>query len=72
MTEAELLLGISEALEWGDWELKSRVGILTPAQMEWQLALQAPGIDVRVIRPADYDAALAVILRDTPPAEAFR
>jgi hypothetical protein len=104
MTEAELLIGISEALEWGDWtwmhirrsdgitqgdegfpdiiaakpgrilawELKSRIGPVTPAQMEWQLALQAPGVDVRVIRPADYDAALAVILRDALPAEAFR
>ena len=54
------------------WELKSRVGILTAAKMEWQLALQAPGVDVRVIRPVDYDYALDVVLWGQTPGEAFR
>lgn len=104
MTEAELLLGITQALElagwtWthiirsdgvtmGDsgfpdiiaakpgrilaWELKTKHGQLTPAQMQWQLALQVPFVDVRVIRPADYDLALRVIINGVDPVEAFR
>ena len=43
------------------WELKSATGYTTAPQRHWQAALQAvddPHLDMRVIRPADLDAAL--------------
>lgn len=97
MTEAELLQGITEALEiagwrWthirrsdgvtmGDsglpdiiavhptrglvlaWELKGARGTLSGEQVAWQHALGlASALDARVVRPADYDDAIATIL----------
>ena len=94
MTEAELLQGLAEALEFTGWtwthiirsdgvtqgrggipdllagrtdrpfllawELKGDKGQLTPDQVAWMLVMRVEGIDVRVIRPADYDKALEV------------
>lgn len=53
------------------WELKTERGIISGDQLAWMLALDGPGIDARIIRPAIYDAALEVILRGVPPARAF-
>lgn len=54
------------------WELKSDRGQLSTEQFAWQLGLEGiPGIDYRVIRPADYDRALSVILRGVDPMTAF-
>lgn len=97
MTEAELLAGITEALElsgwlWthirrsdgvtmGDaglpdviavhptrglvlaWELKSARGSATLDQAAWLAGFRrAQTVDARIVRPADYDDALAVIV----------
>lgn len=52
------------------WELKSENGQATPAQLRWLLALGGmTGMDVRVIRPRDYDTALHVILTDARPSQ---
>ena len=51
------------------WELKTASGQLTADQLRWQLeAGTVYGVDARVIRPVDYDAALEVILRHKSPA----
>lgn len=106
MTEAELLAGITEALELAGWtwthirrsdgitigrpglpdiiathdnralllawELKTTRGVVSVDQLRWLYALGTDErVDARIIRPADYDAALEVIIRGTPPAEAF-
>lgn len=52
------------------WELKSKHGVVMPDQMAWLLGLRGPQVDARIVRPADYDAALAVILRGVDPNEA--
>jgi hypothetical protein len=40
------------------WELKGPKGIVTPEQQEWLDALaKVSGVDVRVVRPADLEAA---------------
>lgn len=96
MTEAELLTGLTEALEiagwrWTHirrsdgitmgspglpdiiathpsrdvvlaWELKDRRGQPTPDQVAWVVSLRDRVVDARVIRPAEYDAALDIIL----------
>lgn len=55
------------------WELKTAKGQPTYDQLAWIRAMSpARDVDARVIRPADYDAALEVILRGASPAEAFR
>lgn len=60
------------------WELKTETGRLTVGQWAWigPLAVTAtvigsPMLDARVIRPADYDAALEYIVgkRDRMPAQ---
>jgi hypothetical protein len=106
MTEAELLAGITEALELGGWtwthirrsdgvtmgrpglpdiiathddralllawELKTARGPVSIDQLRWLYALGTDErVDARIVRPADYDAALAVIIQGTPPVEAF-
>jgi hypothetical protein len=55
------------------WELKSRSGRVSPDQLRWLFALgtAAPNVDARIIRPADYDQALEVLIRHTSPAAAF-
>lgn len=53
------------------WELKSKDGVVMPDQAAWLIALRVPSIDARIIRPADYDAALEVILRGRDPSEVF-
>lgn len=50
------------------WELKSDRGQLTPDQAGWLIGLRERAIDARVIRPADYDEALQVILGARDPA----
>jgi len=45
------------------WELKGNGGRPTGDQLAWIRGLEtAPGVDARVIWPADYDRALSVIL----------
>ena len=45
------------------WELKSDTGIVSPAQQEWLDAYrQVPGVDVRVVRPADLEEAYVALL----------
>lgn len=55
------------------WELKADHGQVSHDQLAWLLALGgvSPCVDVRTIRPADYDTALSVILTDVRPAQAF-
>jgi hypothetical protein len=53
------------------WELKSASGVVSPDQGAWLMALRNPHVDARVIRPADYDAALEVILNGRHPLETF-
>jgi hypothetical protein len=105
MSEAELLAGLTEALElcgwtWthirrsdgvtmGDsglpdiiacngptpivlaWELKSAFGQPSAEQLSWLLGFRVEGVDVRIIRPTDYDAALKVITGALHPRQAF-
>lgn len=54
------------------WELKSEHGQVSRDQLAWLFALGTvhPTVDVRVIRPADYDTALLVILTDLRPSQA--
>lgn len=52
------------------WELKSAHGQLTPDQLGWLIVLGSK-VDARVIRPADYDKALEVIIGGKSPDEAF-
>jgi hypothetical protein len=44
-------------------ELKAERGRLSPAQQEWLDAFQAANIEAHTWRPADFDAAAAVLLR---------
>jgi hypothetical protein len=44
------------------WELKSTRGVLTGDQAAWISGMFARHVDARVVRPDDYDEALAVIL----------
>lgn len=54
------------------WELKSQTGVVSGDQWGWLNVLRvAPGVDARVIRPSDYDAALSVIIGGKDPVEAF-
>lgn len=54
------------------WELKGPGGQLTHDQFGWLLALKgATGVDARVVRPADYDHALAVIIGGAYPRDVF-
>lgn len=53
------------------WELKSETGQLSTDQAGWLRAIRNACVDARVIRPADYDAALQVIIAHAPPIEAF-
>ena len=50
------------------WELKSATGQPTYEQVAWLRGLKAVrSVDARIIRPAEYDQALAIILRGDPP-----
>ena len=50
------------------WELKSEKGQPTYGQLAWLRGLQAVRrLDAQIIRPADYDRALSVILNADPP-----
>jgi hypothetical protein len=54
------------------WELKTRTGELSADQWRWYMGLaRVDGVDARIIRPGDYDAALAVILHRVHPSIAF-
>jgi len=54
------------------WELKAESGRLTAEQFRWAIALRgSPSIDVRVIRPSDYDQALEVIIRRRDPRDVW-
>lgn len=54
------------------WELKGPDGRISLEQFRWIAALRgAAGIDVRVIRPADYDRALDVIVRGHHPRDVW-
>lgn len=54
------------------WELKTEKGQASADQWAWLRALQpALCVDARIVRPADYDPALEVILQGRSPAEAF-
>jgi len=57
------------------WELKSRTGQLSTDQLRWHLAMRdfsaSLRVDVRVIRPDDYDRALEVIVRGSNPRDVF-
>ena len=54
------------------WELKSRTGQLSPEQWTWYVGLaKVDGVDARIIRPGDYDAALSVIIQHMHPSIAF-
>lgn len=46
------------------WEIKGDGGKVRPEQWAWIVALRTalPSLDVRIVRPVDYDAALAWIL----------
>lgn len=49
------------------WELKDRTGRVSPDQEAWLDALRGPAeVDARIVRPADYDEALAEILAARP------
>jgi hypothetical protein len=56
------------------WECKDDRGQLSEGQWWWLLALGSAvdRLDVRVVRPADYDAALRYIVAGTPMGEATR
>lgn len=55
------------------WELKGPTGRITPDQWRWMLALKgAAGVDVRVIKPDDYDRALDVIVRGRDPRDVWQ
>jgi hypothetical protein len=53
------------------WELKSQTGQATPEQHAWLHAFRAMNladrvthpVDVRLVRPSEYDAALMFVLR---------
>lgn len=54
------------------WELKSQKGTISPEQWRWMQALGASrDVDVRVIRPADYDLALEVIVHGRQPRDVW-
>lgn len=44
------------------WELKSRTGQPTYEQLAWVREMAGARVDARVLRPADYDDALRLIL----------
>lgn len=45
------------------WELKTDKGKVSPAQQEWLDAYaEVPGVDVRVVRPANLEEAYKVLL----------
>lgn len=45
------------------WECKSAKGVVKPAQQEWLDALAlVPGVDVRVVRPADLERAYMALV----------
>lgn len=49
------------------WELKDATRQATPDQAAWLTGMAARPIDARLIRPADYDDALAVIVAGLTP-----
>lgn len=54
------------------WELKSTSGNLSTEQVAWMLVLEKVcGVDYRIIRPADYDRALDVIVKHRDPIDVF-
>lgn len=54
------------------WELKAAGGRITTDQWRWMVALKGSrDVDVRVIRPADYDQALEVIVRGRDPRDVW-
>lgn len=44
------------------WELKTERGSVTRDQLGWIFDLGAAGLDARLVRPADYDTALSLIV----------
>ncbi len=51
------------------WELKGRLGKISPAQQAWLNALAlVPGIDVRVVRPSDLDNAYQALVTGEWPS----
>jgi hypothetical protein len=66
------LIAGKQGVDWMlAWELKSATGQPTADQLGWQLALRHSGIDVRIVRPVDYDRALEVIVRGRDPREVW-
>lgn len=54
------------------WELKNATNQATLDQWAWLKGLAVCAhVDARVVRPADYDHALEVILRGVAPIDAF-
>lgn len=52
------------------WELKSAKGTPSLAQLEWIEALkQVPGVDARIVRPADLEAAYQCLVSGVWPQE---
>ena len=50
------------------WELKTNKGKVTEAQQEWLEALvQVPGVDARVVRPADLEQAYRALIEGAWP-----
>lgn len=54
------------------WELKDDRRQATPDQAAWLIGMRDRVVDARLIRPADYDTALAVILRGFVPGPGGR
>lgn len=64
-----LIVGHGRVLAWECKTERGRVrpasvtrrGRYLPGQMDWIEAFRAAGIDARIVRPSDYDAALAAL-----------
>ncbi len=51
------------------WELKTDLGVISTDQWGWLVALRdVAGVDARVVRPSDYDAALLTVFGQDPVA----